>query len=100
MSEQMTGLYMSRGEAESVLRAEMEKAEIPLNSITVRCMFEPTKDSRGGNNCKLGRSPLWENHLRVVSGKVLRSEFMDWVDRLIESGRKFQKAGRASWGSS
>ncbi len=100
MSGQMTGLYMSRGEAESVLRAEMEKAGIPLNSITVRCMFEPTKDSRGGNNCKLGRSPLWENHLRVVSGKVLRSEFMDWVDRLIESGRKFQKAGRASWGSS
>lgn len=90
-------LYISNTEAELLLREKMSEAGILLRSTTARCMFEPTKDSRGGNNCKLGRTPLWDNHLRVVKGKVLRSEFMDWVERLIESGQKLQKAGRASW---
>jgi len=62
-------------------------------------MFEPTQDSRGGNNCKLGRTPLWENHLYVMKEKVLRSEFLDWVERLVDSGHKFQRAGRSSWRS-
>ena len=94
---EMGELYVSKSEAELLLREKMSQAGIPLHSKTARCMFEATKDSRGGNNCKLGRTPLWDNHLRVVNGKVLRSEFMDWVERLIESGHKFQNAGRSSW---
>jgi hypothetical protein len=92
----VSGLYLTKDEAELLLREEMSKARIPLGSITARCMFEPTKDSRGGNYCKLGRTPLWENELHTRSGKVLRSEFLDWVERLIVSGHKFQKAGRSS----
>jgi hypothetical protein len=92
----LRGLYLTKDEAELLLREEMSKGRIPLGSITARCMFEPTKDSRGGSNCKLGRTPLWENELHPKSGKVLRSEFLDWVEKLIDSGHKFQKAGRSS----
>jgi hypothetical protein len=98
MIEGIPGQYISCEEAEAYLRKEMEKAGIPLHSTTARCMFEPTKDSRGGNNCKLGRTPLWDNHLRMMNGRVHRPEFRDWVERLVESGNKFQKAGRASLG--
>jgi hypothetical protein len=91
-------LYINRHDAERIHYSAMAKAAIPLRSKTARCMFEPTKAS-GRNNCALGPTPLWDNCLRVVNGKVLRSEFMDWVDRLTDSGHKFQKAGRASWAS-
>lgn len=97
MSEEIAGLYITRAEAEAILHRHMGEAGIPLKSKTARCMFDPTTDSRGNHNCKFGRTPLWDNELRAIQGKVLRSEFMDWVDRLVESGRKFQKAGRASW---
>ena len=93
---EVSKLYVTKSEAQLLLREKMSQAGIPLHSKTARCMFEATKDSRGGNNCKLGRTPLWDNHLRVADGKVLRSEFMDWVERLIESGHKFQNAGRSS----
>jgi len=91
----MERLYISKGEAEAILQQRMNEAGIPLQSITGRCMFEPTQDSRGGKNCKLGRTPLWGNEIRLSKGKALRSEFMDMVERLVESGHKFQKAGRA-----
>lgn len=97
MTEEIPGLYITRGEAQAILQREMENAGIPLNSTTARCMFEATRDSRGGNNCKFGGTPLWDNHLRLMNGKVLRSEFMARVQQLVESGHKFQKAGRASW---
>jgi hypothetical protein len=92
-------LYITRDEARVLCDSAMEDAGIPLRSKTARCMFEPTKDVRDRSNCAFGPTPLWDNCLRVVSHKVLKSEFMDWVDRLINSGRKFQKAGRASWRS-
>jgi hypothetical protein len=90
--------YIDRNPAEVLLHDELVKAEIPLKSKTARCMFETTRNSAGGNRCKLGVTPLWGNEVRVVNGKVLRSEFMDWVRRLCDSGQAFQRAGRASWG--
>ena len=92
--------YIDRQAAEILLQAEMEKVEIPLNSKTARCMFERTVDSHGQNRCKFGVTPLWGNELKVVNGKVLRSEFMDWVQRLCRSGHAFQRAARASWAKS
>jgi hypothetical protein len=94
-----SGLYLSRDEAERVLRAQLEAAGIPLDSTTARCMFEPTKDSHRQNRCKFGVTPLWSNELRIVDDRVLRSEFMDWVQRLCDSGQAHQRAGRASWAS-
>lgn len=99
MPNECEGLYVTRDEAQRTYHIALIKAGIPLSSITARCMFEPTKDGRGRHNCKFGPTPLWENRLRLVNGKVLKSEFNDWVDRLTDSGRKFQKAGRASWGT-
>jgi hypothetical protein len=91
-------LYISKTSAEELLTAELAKAQIPLKSITARCMFETTRNSSGNNRCKFGVTPLWGNELRVLSGRVLKSEFMDCVNRLCDSGHAFQKAGRASWG--
>jgi hypothetical protein len=91
-------LYIDRNKAEVLLQDELTKAQIPLKSTTARCMFETTRNSAGGNRCKLGVTPLWGNEVRVVKDKVLRSEFMDWVQRLCDSGQAFQRAGRASWG--
>jgi hypothetical protein len=71
----------------------MAEAGIPLHSITARCMFEPTSNSRGDNICCFGGTPLW-NGLHKVNGQVLRSEFIDWVDRLVASGVRRQKAAR------
>jgi hypothetical protein len=90
-------LCIDRATAHDLLSAEMHKAGIPLESKTARCMFEATRNSSGRNRCKLGVTPLWDNELRVVAERVLRSEFMDWVNRLCESGHTFQRAGRASW---
>ncbi|MGH9794102.1 MAG: hypothetical protein ACRD5G_04960 [Candidatus Acidiferrales bacterium] len=90
-------LYVSELDARAILRECILGAQIPSNSRTARCMFEPTKDSHGGTNCWFGRTPLWNHELRVKNGMVLRSEFMDWVQRLVESGKNYQKAGRASW---
>jgi len=90
--------YIDRNTAEVLLHDELVKAQIPLKSKTARCMFETTRNSAGGNRCKLGVTPLWGNEVRVVKDKVLRSEFMDWVQRLCDSGQAFQRAGRASWG--
>ncbi len=98
LGESPVDLYISRDEAEAVLRKKMEEAEIPLNSITARCMFEPTEDSRGGNNCEFGRTPLWRNEICLYQGRALRSEFMEMVQRLIDSGHAHQKAARAAWG--
>jgi hypothetical protein len=89
-------LYLDHASAQNLLVSEMVKAEIPLNSKTARCMFETTRNGSGGNRCKLGITPLWNNELRVTKGRVLRSEFMDWVRRLCDSGHAFQRAGRAS----
>ncbi len=91
-------LYIDRSTAEVLLRDELTKAQIPLKSTTARCMFETTRNGAGGNRCKLGVTPLWGNEVRVVKDKVLRLEFMDWVQRLCDSGQAFQRAGRASWG--
>jgi hypothetical protein len=90
-------LYLDRASAQDLLVSAFVKAEIPLESTTARCMFEATRNSSGQARCKLGTTPLWENALRIVDGRVLRSEFMDWVNRLCESGHAFQRAGRASW---
>jgi hypothetical protein len=92
------GLYLDPASAQGLLISELVKANIPLESKTARCMFEATRNSSGQGRCKLGMTPLWENELRIVHGRVLRSEFMDWVNRLCDSGHAFQKAGRASWG--
>jgi hypothetical protein len=89
--------YIDRATAEILLRAELSGARIPLRSKTARCMFERILDSRGQNGCKFGLTPLWGNEFKPVSGRVLYSEFMDWVERLRDSGQKSQKAGRASW---
>lgn len=92
-------LYITETSARELLAAELMKAQIPLDSITARCMFQTTRNSSGTNRCKFGMTPLWTNELRVVAGRVLRSEFMDWVRRLCDSGLAFQRAGRASWGT-
>jgi hypothetical protein len=92
----MNDLYISKEQAEAILLKDMRTAGIPLHSITARCMFEVTEDSRGGHNCKLGPTPLWDRKLRVMGGRVLRSEFMETVAELVESGHKFQRAGRAA----
>lgn len=87
-------LYLTQAEARDLYEAEMLKSGIPPDSKTYRAMFEPTKDGR----CRLGRTPLWDNEFRARSGdRVLRSEFMDMLQRLIESGQHHQKMGRASW---
>jgi|SRR5271157_481916 len=93
-----TGLiYLTREEAQRQLDARLNAAGIPLDSITARCMFMATQDSRGQNRCKFGRTPLWDNELRVIAGRVLRSEFLDLVQRLCDSGQAHQRAARASW---
>jgi len=94
---ELDALYVDRASGEDLLRLEMAKAGIPLDSITARCMFEATRCGSGQNRCKLGVTPLWNNELRVANGLVLRSEFMDWVQRLCDSGHAFQRAGRAAW---
>jgi len=91
------GIYLDRASAQDLLISELVKAKIPLRSTTARCMFEATRNSSGQARCKLGMTPLWENELRIVNGRVLRSEFMDLVTRLCDSGHAFQRAGRASW---
>jgi hypothetical protein len=89
-------VYISKGQAKSVLRSLMRNAGIPHDSTTARCMFDATTDGRGGHNCKFGPAPLWDRKLGAVNGKVLRSELMDWARRLVESWLKFQRAGRAA----
>ena len=89
-------LYITQEQARMLLDANLKKAGIPPQSTTARCVFEKTKDGRGNNRCKFGNTPLWQ-HLRVVRGKVLRSEFMDLVQKLCDSGQDHQRAGRASW---
>jgi hypothetical protein len=94
------GDYISRHEAEFILREKMLEAGIPLNSITARCMFEPTKPINGEHNiCQFGRTPLWANEFGLYQRKALRSEFMEMLQRLVGSGHAHQKAARAaSWG--
>jgi len=92
----MDDLHISKELAEGILRNDMAAAGIPLDSITARCMFEATEDSRGGHNCRFGATPLWDRELQITGGKVLRSEFMEWVEALVDSGHKYQRAGRAS----
>src|ERR1019366_1865122 len=90
-------LHLGRAEAQDLLISELVRAYIPLKSKTARCMFEATRNGSGQNRFKLGITPLWENELRILDGRVLRSEFMDWVNRLCNSGHAFQRAGRALW---
>jgi hypothetical protein len=96
-SSDIDGLYLDRASAQDLLISALVEAKIPLESTSARCMFEATRNSSGQARCKLRMTPLWENELRIVEGRVLRSEFMDWVNRLCDSGHAFQKAGRASW---
>jgi hypothetical protein len=96
-SHNSTGLYINRDAAEEIFRAKLEKAGIPLDSKTARCMFEKTLDSHGVNRCKFGNTPLWGSEIKVRDGIVLRSEFMEMVQRLCDSGQDHQRAGRASW---
>jgi hypothetical protein len=72
----------------------MTQACIPLDSVTARCMFEPTQAS-GKNVCKFGPTPLWDHKLRVTGAAVLRSEFMNWTEKLIRSGQNHQRAATA-----
>ena len=92
----MDDLYIAKELAEGILRKGMATAGIPPDSITARCMFEATEDSRGGHNCRFGPTPLWDQELQLKGGEVLRSEFMGWVEALVDSGHKYQRAGRAS----
>ena len=85
--------YLNRTEAETAWIKEMSKAGIPLSSITVRCMFAVTRDSKGRNRCKFGKTPLWDHEVHLLDGKVLKTEFEPWIQRLVESGQKHQKAG-------
>lgn len=80
--------WLTKDDARSILRTEM--AGIPLTSITARCMFERTISSKGVNECAFGRTPLWDNLLHLDDGKALRSEFLDLVRRLVESGNRRQ----------
>jgi hypothetical protein len=93
-----SALHIEREEAEALLYASLSEAGIPLNSITARCVFEATRNSSGQNRCKFGVTPLWGNELKVVDGRASRSDFIELVRRLCDSGHAFQKAGRASWG--
>jgi len=92
-------IYVTRELAEKVLRERLLSAGIPLDSKTARCMFEKTLDSHNVNRCKFGNTPLWGNEIRVRNGMALRSEFMEFVQRLCDSGQGHQRAGRASWGN-
>jgi len=95
-AELSESLYISRSAAEALLRHRLGEAGIPLGSATARCMFEPI--IRGGRKiCKFGMTPLWDNVLRIIDGKVLRSEFTEWVEKLCESGRSHQRAAHAAW---
>ncbi len=87
---------VSREEAERIHDEEIRRAGIPLSSTTARCMFYATEGKRG-KWCRFGATPLWDNCLRVVDGKVSRSELMGWIGRLIESGHKSQKAGQVAY---
>ena len=80
--------------AEEILPAQMTDAGIPLSSITARCMFEATRDSRGRPNCKFGPTPLWTERLRPVNEEVLEFDFKALVAQLIASGHAHQRAGR------
>ncbi len=88
---------LSKEEAARILSDAMRAAGIPSTSKTARCMFETTLDSQGQNNCKHGRTPLWEHEIARVGDKVIRAELMGWVQRLCESGKKRQDARRSSW---
>jgi len=57
-------------------------------------MFERTEDSHGQNRCKFGTTPLWGNELHIVDGRVLRSEFMEKVRELCDSGNQHQETAR------
>jgi hypothetical protein len=92
------GLYIKREQAEEILREKLLKAGISLDSKTARCMFEKTLDSHNVNRCKFGNTPLWGSEIRVRNGLALRSEFMEFVQRLCDSGQDHQRAGCASWG--
>lgn len=90
-------LYLNRSSAQKLLVSTFVDAGIPLDSTTALCMFEATRNGSGQNRCKLGITPLWENELHVAEGRVLKSEFSEWLNRLCASGHAFQRAGRASW---
>jgi hypothetical protein len=83
---------LSREEAKELLRQAMIEAGIPLTSKTAKCMFETTTDSTGANNCKHGRTPLWDEELPKIDDKVLRAIFLDWVEKLRASGLRSQEA--------
>ena len=89
--------YIDRASAEGLLYSALSQAEIPLSSTTARCVFEATRNGSGHNRCKFGTTPLWANEIKVIGGRVLRSEFIDLVQKLCKSGNAFQKAARASW---
>jgi hypothetical protein len=83
-------------QAKNLLVGEMRKAGIPLGSKTARKMFKPTKDGKGRNRCNLGPTPLWKHRVPKVGDHVRRGVFMDWVQRLIDSGRSYQKRAKRS----
>ena len=57
-------------------------------------MFDETQSSRG-KRCQFGLTPLWDNEMRKnLRGEVLRSEFMDLAQRLLDAGKTRQEARR------
>jgi hypothetical protein len=87
--------YLSKASAQALWHDLLTKNQIPLNSVTARCMFNETESSRG-KQCQFGLTPLWNNELRKNSqGEVLYSEFMDLAQRLLDSGKTRQEARRS-----
>jgi len=82
--------FVDREQARAVLIREMDAAGIPLPSVTARCMFEQTNNGK----CRFGVTPLWDNELRLVDGRILLTEFTRWIQLLVRSGQSAQRAAR------
>ncbi len=84
--------YFDKAEAQKVYAELLAKNGIPETSTTAKCMFYQTNSSRG-HQCQFGLTPLWDNEMKKVEGKVLHSEFMDMAHRLVDAGLTRQGRG-------
>lgn len=84
------GELIDKETARKRLQNAMQSAGIGPGTRTAKCMFEPTTNSKGERICVFGSTPLWDRELPLVGECVLDSIFNEWIERLVESGRKRQ----------
>ena len=58
---------ISREEAENYYAQELDRVGVRKDSVTARCMFNETTNSKGENLCLFGRTPLWGNELLPIT---------------------------------